>query len=336
MMDAVNTTVREIEQFETFTRATMVDGALSMDIPSSSTNQISFEVAACALFVFDYLLTFGMEVQYVWLRPWTPMKVIYFLERYLPFIDTVWLEVQPLTHLAVAVRFTQSPSIKACTQLRSAAASLMFVGLATSELILALRVWAVWNQHAVITILLPILSFKFAVPPPPPLFGCVTAAASQIIFINWVLLLLWDTLVLLLMLIPAFHAYSLHGTSALYYIIYTEGILYYFCIFAMSTINIVLLHVQSIAIEYRFMFVLTTRSLHSLLASRVLLHIRAAADQDAHPDIEVESISVAIDAPAASRNGQTSETSPRTKEMEDVPLSIWEGGASIKKIMNVH
>ncbi|CAA7263750.1 unnamed protein product [Cyclocybe aegerita] len=303
-MDAVNATAREIEEFETFTRAAMVD------------------VAACALFVFDYLLTFGMEVQYVWLRPWTPMKVIYFLQCYLPFIDTVWLEVQ--------LRFTESPSIKACTQLRIAAVSLMFVGLATSELILALRVWAVWNQSAIVTILLPILfaacwlphipilyfflnSYKFAVPPPPPLFGCVAVAASEIVFVNWVLLLLWDTLVLLLMLIPAFHAYSLNGTSALYYIIYTEGILYYFCIFAMSTINIVLLHIRSIAIEYRFMFVLMTRFLHSLLASRVLLHIRAAADQDAEHSMEVESITASIDAlTAASRDDRAS---PRTSRL---------------------
>ena len=48
-------------------------------------------VAASALFIWDYILTFGMEVDLVWKSKWNLMKGLYLFQRYLPFIDTVWL-----------------------------------------------------------------------------------------------------------------------------------------------------------------------------------------------------------------------------------------------------
>jgi len=48
-------------------------------------------VAASALFIWDYILTFGMEVDLVWKSKWNLMKGLYLFQRYLPFIDAVWL-----------------------------------------------------------------------------------------------------------------------------------------------------------------------------------------------------------------------------------------------------
>ena len=45
------------------------------------------------MFVWDYILTFRMEVDLVWKSKWTLMKGLYLFQRYLPFIDTVWLIV---------------------------------------------------------------------------------------------------------------------------------------------------------------------------------------------------------------------------------------------------
>jgi len=47
-------------------------------------------VAAATIFIWDYILTFGMEVELVWKSKWNLMKGLYILQRYLPFIDTVW------------------------------------------------------------------------------------------------------------------------------------------------------------------------------------------------------------------------------------------------------
>ena len=48
-------------------------------------------VASCAMFIWDYLITFSMEVELVWKSKWGFMKGLYLLQRYLPFIDTVGL-----------------------------------------------------------------------------------------------------------------------------------------------------------------------------------------------------------------------------------------------------
>jgi len=43
------------------------------------------------MFIWDYIVTFGMEVDLIWNWEWTFMKGLYIFQRYLPFIDTAWL-----------------------------------------------------------------------------------------------------------------------------------------------------------------------------------------------------------------------------------------------------
>jgi len=57
----------------------------------NSTILILAIVAASALFIWDYILTFRMEIDLVWKSKWNLMKGLYLFQRYLPFIDTVWL-----------------------------------------------------------------------------------------------------------------------------------------------------------------------------------------------------------------------------------------------------
>ena len=44
-------------------------------------------VVACVLFLWDYILTFRMEVDLVWKSKWNFMKGLYLFQRYLPFTD---------------------------------------------------------------------------------------------------------------------------------------------------------------------------------------------------------------------------------------------------------
>jgi len=48
-------------------------------------------VASSAMFIWDYILTLGLEVDLVWKSKWNFMKGLYLLQRYLPFIDTIGL-----------------------------------------------------------------------------------------------------------------------------------------------------------------------------------------------------------------------------------------------------
>jgi len=52
---------------------------------------ISTTVAASTVFIWDYMLTFRMELDLVWKSKWTFMKAMYIFQRYLPFVDMVGL-----------------------------------------------------------------------------------------------------------------------------------------------------------------------------------------------------------------------------------------------------
>ena len=43
------------------------------------------------MFIWDYILTFRMEVDLVWKSKWNFMKGLYLFQCYLPFIDTIFL-----------------------------------------------------------------------------------------------------------------------------------------------------------------------------------------------------------------------------------------------------
>jgi hypothetical protein len=53
----------------------------------------SYVAVAAVAFLYDYALTFDTEVEQIWKAPWTPLKVAYLLQRYLPFFDTVYLSI---------------------------------------------------------------------------------------------------------------------------------------------------------------------------------------------------------------------------------------------------
>jgi hypothetical protein len=48
-------------------------------------------VIACVMFLWDYILTFGMEVDLVWKSKWNFTKGLYLFQRYFPFTEFIWL-----------------------------------------------------------------------------------------------------------------------------------------------------------------------------------------------------------------------------------------------------
>jgi hypothetical protein len=58
----------------------------------ANSNHSSVAVSS-VVFIYDYLLTLDTEVEQIWKAPWTTLKVAYLLQRYLPFLDTVFLSI---------------------------------------------------------------------------------------------------------------------------------------------------------------------------------------------------------------------------------------------------
>jgi len=157
-----------------------------------------------------------MEVDLVWKSKWTFMKGLYFFQRYLPFIDT--------TLLALYVRLGENLTKTVCAKVYPPLAVLTLVGFAASEMLLTLRTWATWNRNQVLSIVLPIIytfvwgsgfvalgvflkSVTFGDPQFPGSRGCFVTHANDIgILFLWGQLIVWDSVMLMLMLVPAIRA----------------------------------------------------------------------------------------------------------------------------------
>lgn len=162
------------------------------------------------------------------------------------------------------------------------------LGLSSSEMVLMLRTWAVWNQDQCLTIVLPVLytlcwasglvivvryvdSITFGVPPYPGFQGCFPTSADRDIVFLWVLLIFWDALLLILMLVPAIQAYRDKDNTSLMKVVYRDGVLYYLYLFVLSCINIII--VKTLPEDYQPLLSLVERMLHSILTSRGLTEL---------------------------------------------------------------
>ncbi|KAF8166951.1 hypothetical protein BJ912DRAFT_913505 [Pholiota molesta] len=240
-----------------------------------------FDVAACTFFVWDYILTLPLELDLVWRARWNPMKVVYIVQRYLPFVDTVGLVFyhQLKGNLGEAE----------CKVLYFTSGSMIIIGMSFSEAILTVRAWAVWNQDRRLTILLPIAYALFWVADfvflamflrslgftelPYPFVGCYVTRAGHVLIMCWVVVFIWDATVLGLMMVPLFRAYKEGGNSALAKVLYRDGALYCLYLFLLSSVNITI--ARSLPPQYSQLLTSTARCAHSTMTSRVLLHIRA-------------------------------------------------------------
>ncbi|KAF9553767.1 hypothetical protein CPC08DRAFT_216582 [Agrocybe pediades] len=245
-----------------------------------------FDVAASSIFIWDYFMTLGMEIELVWSSRWTFMKVVFLIQRYLPFFDTIGLV---LSH-----QLLHGLSPDTCQNLYRVSAVAIVLGFFFSEIILTVRAWAVLNAQCMpwISKILPFFfvgwwsldlyfvssflkSLQIGPPPFPSFAGCFVTGANESLILCWTIVLIWDALVLLMMVVPGLEAYRSGGETALLDIVYREGMVYYLYLFILSVVNIVI--VKLLPAEYQNLFTSTERVIHSILASRVLLHIRCYA-----------------------------------------------------------
>ncbi|KDR82178.1 hypothetical protein GALMADRAFT_264430 [Galerina marginata CBS 339.88] len=247
----------------------------------------SFSVAASTLLVWDILLTLDKEVDMVWKADWNLMKVLYLFQRYLPIVDTIFLNLQS--------QLGENLGAAECLRLYSASGWLMFFGFALSEVILTLRAWAVWNRERRLTIILvvlwvmvwgPIAAFiahfiRSIIIGPPPYAGyrgCFVYDANTSLFLCFLLLTVWNIVVFGLMAVVGIRIRAWSSKSKLFQLIYRDGAIYYLYVFAFSALNVIA--IVTFRSGYQFTLTSLERCLHSVLASRVLLNLRICARED--------------------------------------------------------
>ncbi|GLB43594.1 hypothetical protein LshimejAT787_1401060 [Lyophyllum shimeji] len=268
----------------------------------ANTRLLSYiDAIAATVVVYDALLTFGMEVKLIWQAPWTLLKVVYLVQKYLPIIDTVGVGLH--------YRFAPNMSTKACSIDYNASSFPMIVGVSLSEVILTWRVWALWNRNKKLAVIMPILLISVAVvsltllglfkaglivgPSPFSQPGCFIVHAPNVpLYLIWVLLICYDIFMCILMFIPGISAYRIGGNTALFRSVYRNGVLYYFYLLAIFLL-IVLLG-STLPPDVSYMLSSLGRVMESILTSRVLLLIRHQTRRNVVYDIDVRSQGVRI------------------------------------------
>ncbi|KAJ7599005.1 hypothetical protein C8J56DRAFT_179824 [Mycena floridula] len=234
--------------------------------------------------LYDLLLTFDQEVSHIWSRPLSIVSLIFFFNRYSPFIDIL---VSLYSNLSVN-------TAKQCTWHTAISAWLSQCGFVTAEIILMLRTYAMWGRRrcifitfcalAVCTFIpsivftkLEVNSLKFI---ELPLRGCYFGpGTSQIINYAFIDLAISETVIAILMAIKAYE-HLRASTSSWVWQLYRDGFMFYLILLTVSIVNVI---APVVAPPVGNWLSLPQRVLHSVLCNRVLfLILRSRFHDDRH------------------------------------------------------
>ncbi|KAH8102028.1 hypothetical protein BXZ70DRAFT_47824 [Cristinia sonorae] len=244
------------------------------------------DVVSAALLVYDFLLTFHAEVRLIWPSRWNLIKVLFFLTRYLPFIDiSLVLFYQTKTNITV----------ETCKKAYYPAGWLIVIGITLAEIILMIRTWAIWGRSrriaiclgvACVSLLVPVLVIEhlwlktlvFSPYPSPATPGCLLTGGSSIIAVSFIIVIIFETFVLVLTLIKGVQHYRLAGNRDLVAVLYRDGVLFYIYLFIISIINFIV--IVAAPRELADILAIFQRVMHSCLSARVLLNLREARERE--------------------------------------------------------
>lgn len=236
-------------------------------------------VASLTILVTDYLQTLELEIELIWRAKWGLVKILFLFARYSTFFD-----VPLVLYYSLAPR----PSNQKCLVIYSIASWSTCFGIEVSEAILVVRTYALSGNSrniliylliqfvvistAVLVILVIFLrSLRYGTPPLPTVMGCYPTEGSKILFADFVLLMLNETAIMILTLWIGIKRYR-HSRNPLIVTLYRDGIFYFIYLFLISAANIVVLVVgppELIDLVDTFQ-----RVMHSILSTRILLHVR--------------------------------------------------------------
>ncbi|KAJ7726574.1 hypothetical protein DFH07DRAFT_852729, partial [Mycena maculata] len=248
--------------------------------------------ASTTILFFDYFLTLALEVSLIWPSKWSLTKILYFLSRYMPFID-VPVNIYYLT---------PSVSLPHCAQLNTAIATGNVFGIAVAEAIFVLRTYALSGRRRKVLFIFGTLYSLCVVaagtmvgsflrnmiysPPPPGIPGCnLTGGPFILVGLSFIIVLLNETALMIYTLWIWYKTYR-HTESPILATLYRDGISYYVFICLGSAANVAIL----IAAQPELRELLNTflRVLHSILSTRALLNVREIENKRLEMSLQVD------------------------------------------------
>ncbi|THU77253.1 hypothetical protein K435DRAFT_846269 [Dendrothele bispora CBS 962.96] len=259
------------------------------------------KVASLAVLVFDTVITLDQEYQYIWQRHWNAVKVLYLFIRYTTYVDTVLVVYERLN------------SEIGCSQISTFTTIFSGFGIALTELVLMIRTYGMYNSSRKVLIFFILLwltsggvnfwaitkwsaSFKFdnfnfdklspAVVSPDLVesLQCYFGSTSLVSLVCYLTLLVGESAIVLMTAIKSVHMWNAARRKDLTKMhlvdwFYKEGTILYIFMLPITVFNVVALFFMPIAL--RFLADRPMRVMHTLLACRLVLHVRKVADKEA-------------------------------------------------------
>ncbi|KLO12074.1 hypothetical protein SCHPADRAFT_436693 [Schizopora paradoxa] len=180
---------------------------------------------------------------------------------------------------------------KICHRLYYTTTYFTLIGACNAELVLIIRVYAIWKQSlrilgflcvmSLALFITSILNFNinnniktltFISSPVPVIIPCFLPSVRIRAFVDFGCLVLMDLIVLVLTAWGGFRFWKEDASSPLIITFYRDGVLYFICLFVISTANVILFiygdpEQQGILVELQ-------RVAHSILSARIILNLR--------------------------------------------------------------
>ncbi|KAF9451099.1 hypothetical protein P691DRAFT_757578 [Macrolepiota fuliginosa MF-IS2] len=247
--------------------------------------------AALVIYSYDYFLTINQEVRLVWHSKWNFMKAAFLFNRYFIIVNII------IQHF----RGTDWAGTEAgCQRLEQTQLALEAFGLFFSEMMLCLRLCVMWHNDkrfiagAIITCISTVafLTHRSEITLEGGRYlgimgdfkGC-SFAVTRKTYVNSLVVLCYDTAVLVLSLIPTIRLRDpqIPSRPSLIVRVYHEGVIFYVYLLVSSIITLPLV-IQNPGNGY--MIVPVVRSVRVILSIRMVLHIRQLCAADYYPTLE--------------------------------------------------
>ncbi|KAG2140024.1 hypothetical protein BD769DRAFT_174133 [Suillus cothurnatus] len=219
----------------------------SDDIASARSLQFAtyINVSISTIWLYDYACSLHEEWTFLLRSQWSKVKCMYIVTRYLPFI---------ILAVNLYLNFTSNDNSNRCQVLGIMGTGLGVASVIFSECLFILRTYVVWNKNRMLlaatlstffTFIVASLIIdstasvlaKYATSAIPGITGCYNSSTSFQLFIQYLLLSVFQLGLMMLTLIRAIQSWRMNS-NRLYVVLVKHNVFYYTCGFLFSLTNV--------------------------------------------------------------------------------------------------
>jgi len=175
-----------------------------------------------------------------------------------------------------------------CRRVDAAATWFTAFGIIVSEAMLVMRTYAIYDSSRKVLIFLLVMltllvgaalptteifirSLQYGQAPIGTINGCYPVAGSEIIFVAFVSILLFETVIIALTIYSALKHYR-RAASSLVKTLYRDSLFFFLCIFSITLANVLVMAL--LPIDYADLLDRLQATIHSIVSTRIIFHLR--------------------------------------------------------------